>query len=100
MSEKVEKRLLALVYEENQVFMHLDLEGVDLLLRELEKIKQKLLQDDCPHTHLYTSEWAGWELSNPNMKLESEKAQPIHHVKIYGWNEEWAETHGFDRSIE
>src|SRR5687768_15012884 len=100
MGEKIKKRLLALVYEENQVFMHVDSEGLELLLRELEHIKKKLSEDECPHTHLFTSEWGGGELSAAQMMDEKDKGEPIHHLKIFGWNEEWAEKHGFDRSIE
>lgn len=99
-TKEIEKRLLALVYEEKKISMHLDSEGVDLLLREFEHLKKKLAENDCPHAHLFSSEWAGWELSLPNMANESDKAEPIHHLKIFGWNEEWAEKHEFDRSIE
>jgi len=80
--------------------IHLDLEGVDLLLRELEHVKKKLIEGDCPHTHLFSSEWGGWELSNSRMMDSGDRGVPIHHLKIFGWNEEWAEKHGFDRSIE
>ena len=43
--------------------MHLDSEGIDLLIKELEYIKTKLAENDCPHSHLFSSEWGGWELS-------------------------------------
>jgi hypothetical protein len=97
---KIEKRLLAFVYEENQIFLHLDSEGVDLLIKELEYIKTKLAENDCPHTHLFSSEWGGWELSSSRVLDGEDTGEPIHHLKIFGWNEEWANKHGFDRSIE
>lgn len=79
---------------------YLDSAGVDLLLKELEYIKNKLAENDCPHSHLFSSDWGGWELRNSQMMDEKDKGERIHHLKIFGWNEEWAETHRFNRSIE
>jgi hypothetical protein len=33
--------------------VHVDLAGVDLLIQELEGIREQLRKDDCPHTHLF-----------------------------------------------
>jgi len=39
-----------------------------------------------------TAAWAGSELSE---KKGSESGELVHHVKLYGWTQEWAKKHGF-----
>jgi len=95
----MEKHLLALVADpdDGQVHLHADLGGVDFLIGELEKIKKQLLAEECPHTHLFSEEWGGGELSVSTM-LDNRQGLPVHHLKVFGWNEEWVEKHGFTRS--
>jgi hypothetical protein len=98
----MEKRLLAFVSDKDdgQVAIHVDLEGVNILIDSLERIRRNLLKDDCPHDHLMTADWGGWELSKATMIDAKKVGTPVHHVKIYGWNDEWADKNGFDRTIE
>lgn len=75
------------------VSVHLDLGGVKLLLKELNGIREKLEANDCPHTHLF-----GYQPSD-DLTLTMLQSQPqentsVEHVKIHGWNEEWAVRHG------
>ncbi|MBV9216201.1 MAG: immunity protein 32 [Acidobacteria bacterium] len=97
-----EERLLAFVSDEKneQLYLHLDLAGVNILLNELGQIKKGLEKNECPHGHLFSVDWGGWELSLSDMTDTDNGGAPVHHVKIYGWNEEWAEKHGFDRFIK
>ncbi len=87
----MEKHLLSFVTDENggQVVIHVDLAGVEFFIEELNRIKEKLEENDCPHTHLFTEERGGSELSNSKIVDQKDERNQVHHVKIYGWNEEW-----------
>jgi len=62
------------------VTIHADLPGIELLIRELESLRDAIAENDSPHTHLLDNQPA--EVHN------------VCHVKIYGWNFEWAIRHG------
>lgn len=75
------------------VAVHADLAGITMLIDELESLREQLELNDCPHTHLF-----GY---SPNDKLTTTKLADqdcevniVQQVKIYGWNEEWAQRHG------
>lgn len=92
-----EKRLLAFVVSEehNVVHVHVDKEGIDILMRSLELIKRELEKGEQAHDHLMSEEWGGWELSISD-ETGREKGRPVHQVNIYGWTDEMAES--FDRT--
>lgn len=94
-----QKRLLAFVASEDsdEIFLHVDKAGVDILIQSLERIRKHLEKNEVEHDHLFSNEWGSWELSVSDM-MDNEKGKPIHHVKIFGWNDEWADKHGFDRT--
>lgn len=98
-SMKDERRLLAFVVSEesDEIFLHLDKAGADILIRALERIRKHLEKNEVEHDHLFSKEWGSWELSISD-KVDKGQGKPIHHFKIYGWNDEWADKHGFDRS--
>lgn len=95
-----EKRLLAFVVSEesDQIFLHLDKGGVEILIRSLERIQKDLDKNEGDHEHLFSEEWGGWELSISD-QADKGKGKPIHHVKIYGWTDELADKNGFDRTF-
>jgi hypothetical protein len=74
-----------------QLFIHADGKGLDILIRSLQNIRAKLGQDVCEHDHLMTDEWGGTELSERTLP---DAIHTIHHVKIYGWTPEWKRKHG------
>jgi hypothetical protein len=76
----------------SQVFIHADLAGLDHLIRSLSHIRQKVESGICEHDHMMTDAWGGNELTE---KVLDADARTVHHVKIYGWTQEWAEKHGF-----
>jgi len=77
------------------VSIHVDLAGVNLLLAELERIRDRLVEDDCPHTHLFGESAGGsGELTETKLSSQPNEVSSVMHVKIYGWNEEWAIKHG------
>jgi hypothetical protein len=75
----------------DQLFIHADAEGLDHLIRTLTQLRRKIDEDVCDHTHLMTDAWAGSELSERSM---ADGVHVIHHVKIYGWTQEWILNHG------
>lgn len=91
----MKKHLLSFVTDENgeHVSIHADLAGVEFLISELEYIKEKLEANECPHSHLFTEEWGSDELSSTKLATQSTEKNQVHHVKIYGWNDEWKVKH-------
>jgi len=89
-----EEHLLSIVSDnEGQVFIHTDLEGVRLLIKELQYIEKKLEENDCPHTHLFSESWGSMELTETKLQNQKDEKEQIHHLKIYGWNQEWKDKH-------
>lgn len=88
--------LLSFVTNESgdMLTVHADLAGVERLISELEGIRDLLLENDCPHTHLFSKRAAGYELTETKLQSQPVEKQIVHHVKIYGWNDEWAKKHG------
>ena len=85
-----QQHLLSLVTDEDgtQVFIHLDLAGVNYLLKELSHLKVQLENNDCPHSHFFTEEWGGGELTNTKLADQEDEKHQVQHLKIYGWNDE------------
>jgi hypothetical protein len=78
--------------EEGELFMHADAKGLSVLISALERLRKKAEEGACEHDHLMTPAWAGSGLSE---KKGLESGELIHHLKLYGWTEEWAQKHGF-----
>ena len=88
--------LLSFVTDESgqMVSVHLDLNGVNHLIDTLEGIRDELIEDDCPHRHLFSHD----EGLTSTMLFDQELEQKsVWHVKIYGWNDEWAQKHRLRR---
>ena len=96
----MEKHLLAFVVdnEKQQVCLHVDKNGVDRLIQELKHIKSSIDENDCPHSHMFSSEWGDGELSISTQLDEDSNGNSIHHLKILGWTDEWVVKHGFECS--
>lgn len=73
--------------------VHADLAGITLLIDELKILREQLEQDDCPHSHLFSPEVVGKVLTSTKIADQELVANVICHVKIYGWNNEWAVRH-------
>ena len=95
----LKSHLLAFVSDGTQLFLHLDLAGIDVLLEQLNEIRSELQKDDCPHTHLFSGDYDGLSVSTM-IDGSGKVGTSIHHLKIYGWNEEWAREHGFKKVYE
>lgn len=77
---------------EGQLFIHADAAGLDLLLRSLGHLRKRIDENDCDHDHLMTKSWGSHELTE--VPPRGQEGQIIHHVKVYGWTEEWTRRHG------
>jgi len=89
------EHLLSIATDEDgtQAFMHLDLAGVNYLLKELGQMKEQLEKNDCSHLHMFTEEWGGGELTSSKLHDQEDEKKQVHHLKIYGWNDEWKVKH-------
>ena len=90
------EHLLSFVTNENgtMVTIHLDLAGAGFLIHELELLRDAMAENDCPHSHLFSPKAAGRELSTSMLNGQPTEVNSVCHVKIYGWNSEWAGRHG------
>ena len=75
------------------VVIHADLAGITMLIDELESIREQLVEGDCPHTHLFSPTCGRNELTMTKLEEQQNEVNTVHHVKIYGWNSEWAVNH-------
>ena len=91
-----ERHLLSFVTNDDgsMVTIHADLAGVDLLIEELVRLRDQLNRDECPHTHLHSTEVPDGELSTAKLRDQPTEIHSVHHVKMYGWNREWKHRHG------
>ena len=64
---------------EQAVEIHIDREGVDLLVERLSKLKEHSGQE---HDHLMTESWGGSELTEEKQGAENEL---INHLRITFW---------------
>jgi hypothetical protein len=82
------------------VAVHADLAGITMLIDELEALREQLELNDCPHTHLNSWGTGQRPLTNTKLANQANEVNVVHHVKIYGWNEEWAVRHGLKQKTE
>ncbi len=90
---KPTKHLLSFVTNEDGtiVTVHVDRDGVQCLIKELELIRSRLDEDQCEHCHLFSDpDIAGDALSVSKLSNQESEQNIVHAVKIYGWNAEWA----------
>ena len=88
--------LLSFVTDESGDYLavHVDLAGLTMLIDELESLREQLERNDCPHAHLFSTMSGLSELTTTKLADQPCEAKAVQHVKIYGWNEEWALRHG------
>lgn len=89
--------LMSFVTDESgqMVSVHLDLNGANRLIEALEGIRDGLIEDDCPHAHLFANEQflQDDDLTSTMLSNQPQEQKTVGHVKIYGWNDEWAKKH-------
>ncbi len=86
--------VLCLVTDKNgQVFLHADAKGLDMLIKSLQQIRKKIDENICDHNHFMTEAWGGSELTE--IRSLDRDWHICHHLKVFGWTDEWAKKHGF-----
>ncbi|MFZ2446701.1 MAG: Imm32 family immunity protein [Syntrophobacteraceae bacterium] len=66
----------------DQLFIHGNPAGLLRLVRLLHRLAEAAARNEFPHTHLFTKEWGGDDLSS---QPQAENHRCLNHVKIYGW---------------
>jgi len=91
-----EPHLLSFVTDHTGAYLavHADLAGITMLIDELEGLREQLVLNDCPHTHLFSFLPDSNALTTTKLDSHVDEVNVVHSVKIYGWNEEWSRRHG------
>lgn len=77
------------------VYVHADLDGLERLERSIAKLRQCVAQGTCEHDHLFSKTWGSDELTETMLDQEhNDGCTQVHHLKLYGWTEEWGKKHG------
>ena len=77
------------------VYLHADLVGLEALERAIASLRKRVANGECQDSHLFSEAWGGAELTESMMPQEqSTGCRQVHHVKLYGWTQEWAYNHG------
>lgn len=74
--------------------LHADKAGLETLIQRLQHLSSAIDDGICEHDHLMSEEWAGDELSTQN-GIVADGHNTVHHLKLFGWTDEWAVKHGF-----
>lgn len=91
----VEHVLTLVVKDNNELFLHADGAGLDVLIKSLQDLRRSIDEGKCDHDHMLTESWGEGSLTE-SMGCEAE-GHVIHHLKVFGWTDEWAEKHGFKK---
>ncbi|MEM9411494.1 MAG: hypothetical protein AAGA30_10295 [Planctomycetota bacterium] len=83
--------LLSFVTDDSgrMVSIHMDLNGADRLIETLRELRDSMLENVCPHDHLFCDDG----LTMTMLATQPHEKNTVGHVKIYGWNDEWAVKH-------
>ena len=79
----------------DEISLHADNEGLNVLIKELESLRKSLEVDEAPHSHLMSESWGMDDLTESMLPSEKkENYRQVHHVKLYAWAKEWRTKHG------
>lgn len=89
------KHLLSFVSNQtgDMVSVHMDRDGISLLIDRLTRLRELIDQGECEDCHLRTAECAGIELSSTKLAGNQEETTVVQHVKLYAWTNDWAKEH-------
>lgn len=76
--------------EGEEVILHADAAGLDMLIKELQAVRSAIDGDVCEHFHLLGEGWGGDDLTAQTLEKDGHVVQ---HLKVCGWTEEWAVKH-------
>ena len=63
-----------------QIFIHADAAGLDLLIHSLTRLRTKLAEGTSDHDHFMSEAWSGHELTTP-LLAAGERA--VQHIKLW-----------------
>jgi len=89
--------MLSIVVEPagDAVYVHADLAGLEALERAVSALRQRVAAGHCEDSHLFTPAWGGNELTESMLSQErSSGCSQVHHLKFFGWTDEWSRKHG------
>ena len=92
--------MLSIVADANGdvVYLHADLAGLEALEQAIASLRQHVANDECEHSHLFSKAWGGGELTESMLSQEQASGcRQVHHLKLYGWSQEWAHKHGLSK---
>jgi hypothetical protein len=76
------------------VYLHADKSGLEQIQAVISRLLKHIEQDDCEHDHLFSESWGGNELTETMLDQERQSGcKQVHHLKVYGWTDEWAKMH-------
>lgn len=77
------------------VYVHADLDGLEVLERSISALRRHVAQGDCQHDHFFTVAWGGSDLTETMLNQErTDGCKQVHHLKLYGWPDEWSKKYG------
>lgn len=79
---------------QGQLAVHADAKGLEVLISRLARMRSAILEGNFTHEHLFSESWGAGDLSERVMKDDGDL---VHHVKIYGWTNDWARKHGLGK---
>lgn len=79
---------------QGQLAVHADAKGLEVLISRLSRMRSAILEGNCTHEHLLSEYWGAGDLSERVMKDDGDL---VHHVKIYGWTDDWARKLGLGK---
>lgn len=78
----------------NMLTIHMDKDGIELLMGRLAKLKELLENGQCEDSHLFTADSIGMELTSTKINEQDSEADVVQHVKLCAWTQAWARKHG------
>ena len=66
--------------EANMLTVHLDMDGIGILIERLSKLKELLDRGQCEDCHLFTPESIGSELTSTKLSGQANEAVVVQHV--------------------
>jgi len=80
------------------VYLHADLAGLEALEHAISSLRQRVANGECEDSHLFSQAWGGGDLMETMLSQEqSSGCTQVHHLKFYGWTDEWAHKHGLSK---
>lgn len=71
--------------DRDELEVHMDAEGLDVLIANLQQIRNGMAREGQQHVHMFVEDWGGDELSSESVSSDDMKI--VKKVTLYGWPE-------------